>query len=412
MKLTYEAYDVAGKAVRDTIDASTPEAATEALRDRGLFVTSIETARNNPSGDAAPARKPGWRPTGATGRLKSVAMFTRQLYVLVSTGTPLTESLYALERQTRDPGFVTVIADLRRRVEEGATLSEALRHHRGWFDTIYVSLVAAGETGGKFEPILNRLSSLVRKQLQTRQTILGAMTYPVLLLGVSGVVLLLMLMFVLPRFAGLFETLDVPLPPTTAALMWISNALQHYWWLIGGSVIGAGVGLFYYLKTDGGKRMLDTVMIRVPIVGPIARNFIVARIVRLFGVLMDSYVPLLEVLALTRDAAGNCHYHALLTRAAESVERGEPISSAFDDPTLVTPSVTEAIRSGESTGRLSEMLLNMADFLDEENDVMLRALTSILEPVILIVLGVLVGLVALSMFMPLFDLTSMTGAGG
>jgi type II secretory pathway component PulF len=192
-------------------------------------------------------------------------------------------------------------------------------------------------------------------------------------------------MFVLPRFAGLFETLDVPLPPTTAALMWISNALRHYWWLIGAGVIGGVFGLVHYLRTEAGKATRDTVMIRLPILGPIVRNFIVARVIRLFGVLMDSYVPLLDVLALTRDAAGNGHYRALLTRAADAVEQGEPISAAFDDPALVTPSVAEAIRSGESTGRLSEMLLNMADFLDEENDVMLRALTSILEPIILIV---------------------------
>ncbi len=255
MKLAYEAYDAAGKEVRATIDAADTEAATATLRERGLFVTSIgavDRARpdGQPTGRAANAPRGSWRPAGMTGRLKSVAMFTRQLYVLVSTGTPVTEALYALERQTKDARFVPVLADLRRRVEEGASLSEALRAHPGWFDTIYTSLVAAGETGGKFEPILNRLSALVRKQLQTRQTIMGALTYPVLLLGVSAVVLLLLLTFVLPRFAGLFETLDVPLPPTTAALMWLSDALRGYWWLFGAAIIGGVVAL---LPADRGR---------------------------------------------------------------------------------------------------------------------------------------------------------------
>ncbi|MCC6682986.1 MAG: type II secretion system F family protein [Phycisphaeraceae bacterium] len=406
MKLAYQAYDRGGKTVRDTIEAGSRSEASELLRRQGLFVTDMHEAGTR----VAPGK--GKRKLGLKGgRMKNLAMFTRQLYVLSSTGTPITESLAALERQTRDARWKGVIADLRRGVEQGEPISQAMAHHNECFDEVYRSLIAAGETGGKLSPMLDRLSQLVSKQLKTRSSLIGALVYPALLLFVSGAVLIAMLTFVLPRFAVLFETLDMELPPLTKILMALSYALRTYWWaiLIGLGVLGGGV--FFYVRSAAGVRALETVLIRLPMFGAMIRGFITARIVRLLGVLVDSYVPLLDALDLTKAAASNHHYAALIDRAKEAVTRGEPMSDAFSDERLISPSVFEAIRSGESTGQVSVMMLNMAEFMDEENEVVLKTLTSILEPLILVGLGVVVGAVALSMFLPLFDLTAQTGAG-
>ncbi|WP_432798845.1 type II secretion system F family protein [Poriferisphaera sp. WC338] len=410
MKLTYHAFDASGAAVRDSIEAINEMEATDRLRSKGLFVTEIRAQDDVQT--QAENNKPKWRMpslNGGTKRLKHLTMFTRQLYVLISSGTPMIETLSALERQAKDPTWQAVVSDLRERIEQGDSLSDAMDHHPRYFDQIYRSLIRAGEAGGKFSPILDRLSTLVRKQLQTRTTIMGAMMYPALLLAVSGAVLTLMLVFVLPRFASLFETLKMPLPPSTKFMMFISMCLQSYWWAILIGAIAVTFGLFYWIRTPQGRSAFDLFLIRVPMFGVMTRSFVVARIIRLIGVLTDSYVPLLDVLELTSKTAGNVHYQKLIDDAMKSVENGDPMSQAFSDPKMVDPSVYEAIKSGESAGRLSDMLLNMADFVDEENETVLKSLTSLLEPVILIVLGVLVGAIALSMFLPLFDLTAMTG---
>lgn len=408
MKLAYQAYDRAGKTVRDTIDAASKAEATDQLRRQGLFVTEIRSAAQG-SADAAGGVKTKRFGTGS--RLKNLAMFTRQLYVLSSTGTQVTEALAALERQTRDARWKRIVADVRRRVEEGEPISRAMAEHPDSFDEVYRSLVSAGESGGKLSPMLDRLSQLVTKQLKTRSALIGSLVYPALLLFVSGSVLVAMLTFVLPRFTVLFDTLDMELPPTTKVMVALSYGLRTYWWAILLALAAAVAALWAYLRTAAGKVTRDTVLIRLPVFGPMIRGFITARIIRLLGVLVNSYVPLLDALDLTRASANNVHYEKLIDRAKDSVTRGETMSEAFADMSLVSPTVYEAMRSGEATGQVSTMLLNMADFMDEENEVVLKTLTSILEPMILVGLGVVVGAVALSMFLPLFDLTAQAGAG-
>jgi len=297
-------------------------------------------------------------------------------------------------------------------VEEGAPLSEAMEDHREYFDSVYRSLIAAGESGGNLTRMLDRLATLKQKQLRVRNSMIGAMVYPSLLVVIATGVLTLLLVFVVPRFATLFETLDVPLPGSTKVLVACSEAFQSYWWLAVIALVGAIAGLRFYLATPAGKRSRDTAILRLPKIGNLAKSFATARITRLLGVLMEGHVPVLDALRLTRASAGNVCYGQLISNAEEQVSKGEPISLAFSDANLITPSVHEAIRSGERRGQVAPLLLNIADFLDEENEVIIRSLTSIVEPVILVIMGLLVGLVAISMFLPLFDLTSMVQGGG
>jgi type IV pilus assembly protein PilC len=278
--------------------------------------------------------------------------------------------------------------------------------HPRAFDAVARSLISAGESGGSFAVMLDRLAVLSRKQLHVRSAIVGAMIYPSLLIVVAISVLSLMLLFVLPRFAGLFETLDVELPPMTLILMACSDFLRSYWWALPLALGGAVFGMRSWLRTDGGRRTLDALMLKLPAVGSIVRSFAVARIARVLGVLLAGKVPLLEALGLARQTVSNFRYVELVTRAEEAVTRGSNVSTVFASTDLVSPALCEAIRAGEQSGQMGPLLLNIADFLDEENEVVVKSLTSILEPIILIVLGVVVGLVALSMFLPLFDLTA------
>jgi type IV pilus assembly protein PilC len=408
MNLAYEAIDAQGKPVAGTVDTADAAEAIEQLRRQGLFVTRITAAAGDAAGAKAAGRG-GRRKLSGAKRLKNLAMFTRQLSVLVSSGTPLVQALGSLERQAKEKAWRDVLVALRGKVEEGATLSEAMAHQPGVFDPVCRSLIAAGESGGSFDTMLERLATMTRKQMQVRGAVVGAMVYPCLLIVIAVGVLALMLLFVLPRFIGLFEQLDAELPATTQFLVMLSNALRTYWWaipLVGG---GAFFALRTWLVTDAGRRTVDTLVLKVPMAGAIVRSFAVARITRVLGVLMAGRVPLLEALALARQTARNVRYVALVAAAEEAVTRGSTISAAFAEAEdLVTPSICEAIRSGEQSGQMGPLLLNIADFLDEDNEVVVKSLTSILEPLILVGLGLVVGFVALSMFMPLFDLTSAT----
>jgi type IV pilus assembly protein PilC len=412
MKLAYQGYDSNGKVVRDTIDAPSAAEATVALRGRGLFVTSIDTAGGGgkQAGGSGGTRRARSGKRSGSG-IKGLTLFTRQLQVMITTGTPIAQALLALQRQTDSAGWRETIGCLLTRVEEGVSLSEAMKDHPKLFDAIYCNLVAAGETSGKLPVMLERLSALTRRQLQTRNTVIGALVYPSLLVVVALGVLSLMLTIVLPRFGDLFETLDLPLPPTTAGLMILSAFLTSYWWIIILLAVGTGFGIHYWLKTEHGKQAMFTAMLRLPMLGKVTRSFATARIARLLGVLMDSHLPLLDVLDLIREGTSNAHYSRLLDEAKEAVTRGEPISTAFTGSDLITPAVSESIRSGEATGKVASSLLVMSDMIDEENEVLIKSLTGVLEPLILLAMGVLVGFMALSIFLPLFDLTAMSAGG-
>ncbi|MEO0476240.1 MAG: type II secretion system F family protein [Planctomycetota bacterium] len=408
MKLAYNAVSSTGTPISDIIEASSIDEAMDVLRGKGLFVTQIEPE------DEARARKKAKTSGGIqfkskTKRLKDVAMFSRQLNVLVATGTPLADGLGALERQVKDADFKAQLAIIRGQVEQGLTLYDALGKAPRYFDDVYRNIIKAGEESGSLPTMLDRLAILTRKQVQVRSQIGGALIYPCLLIFISIAVLAIMLTVVMPRFTGMFESLDVPLPTTTVMLMSMSDLLRSYWWaaLIGG--IGAIVGLKFAMASPAGKRTIDGLMLTVPVLRDVTRSYATARIARLMGVLIECNVPLLDTIQLVRNATGNSKYEAMMVQAEEIVITGEPVSGAFADERMIEPAFYEAVRNGEQSGRLSMLMVTVADFMDEENDTRLKSLTSLFEPLILVFLGLMVGGIAISMFMPMFDLTSMAG---
>ncbi len=410
MKLNYHAYNPSGQLVEGVIEASDIVQARENLRRNGLFVTDISpSAGGGAKTQEGVIKRPWW--SGRGRGMKDLSFFTRQLSVLVSTGTPLSQALGALEQQANSPFWKQVMADLQSRVKQGESLSQAMAAHPRVFDQVYRSLIAMGETSGYFTEVLERLAELKRKQYQLRSSVMGAMIYPALLLIVSATVLGVLLTVALPRFVDLFETMDVPLPPTTMLLVTVSEGMIGYWWVFLLGAVAAPFAVGGLIRSPSGRRAWDTTVLRLPILGKIARGLITARLVRLLGVLMQSHVPLLETLKMCQQAAGNLPYRKLMSDAEAAVIRGQPISTALAGTPLISPTVYETIRSGEHSGQIGPLLLDVADFLDDENDVVLRSLTSIIEPIILIGLGVFVGFVAVSLFMPLFDLTAMAGSG-
>lgn len=407
MKLAYTAYDGLGKATTGVVEAHDAEAAAETLRHNGLYVAELtEQAASATRGH----RRRGRRASGRQ-KLKNLTMFSRQLYVLVSSGTPLVAALRAVERQARLGPWRTVIGNLRTRVEEGASLSGAMEAHSSYFDPVYRSLIAAGESSGHLSEMFDRLAALKQKQLRVWNSIVGALIYPCMLMGLGLTIFALLLIFVVPRFAVLFDSLDVPLPASTKVLVQTSVGFRQYWWLVVFLLAGMLFSSLAFLRTPKGRRLRDIVILRLPYIGSIAKSFSTARIISLLGVLLEARIPVLEALRLARRGAGNVRYQELVSKAEDYVARGEPMSLAFSDTALISPSIHEAIRSGEQSGEIDRLLLNVSAFLDEENEVIVRSLTSIIEPVILICMGLLVGLISICMFTPLFDLTAMTQGG-
>lgn len=383
-----------------------------------MMPTTISTASRSGKKAKKPAKKPRGTKSASTSKMswrqqvarqRNLLMFTRQMHILLASGTPVVPALEGLERQTADPQWCEVTRSVRKLVQEGASISTAMGHYPEYFDKVYRSLIEAGESSGQMPEMLSRLVRVISKELETRNGVMGALLYPIILLSVVLVVLVITLTVVVPRFAKLFEAMNVPVPPTTQMTLFASMVLRSYWWAVLMAVAGIGVGLFFWLRSDHGRHTLHTVALRLPVIGRITRSFVTARIVRLIGTLVESRLPLIDVLVLVRGSCGNYHYANMVDRAIHAVQDGEPVSKAFDEPQLVSASVYEAFRSGEQSGRIGPSLITVADFLEEENDVIVRSLTKVLEPVILIVLGALVGLLAVSMFLPLFDLTAMAG---
>ncbi len=434
MNVQWTGYDVNGAPIRGVIDAPSTAEARELLRKRGVFVSSVSQADEGAQVDSARGRT-GTLGTqagesvgiagiitggysslasafGATSRLRSTGLMVRQLAVLVQTGTPLAESLLVLEKQIPDGRFREVMRDVRERVENGGTLNESMAAHPKWFGPVVTSLIAAGESRGKLAEMLLRIATLNRQEVKVRQSLSGAMIYPSLLMAIAFAVVVAMVAFVMPRFQGMFENLGADLPPTTQVLMSASAFLRTWWWAVLAAVVPGGLGLLAWVVSESGRGVRDRALLMLPQVRGVARSLITARIARILGVLLDGRVTLVDALALTSASAGNGLYQSLLREAQDAVTRGESMCGALSDARLIPASVCEAVRSGERSGQLAAVLLSVADFMDEDNEISLRTISSLIEPVILIVLGLVVGVIATSMFLPLFDLTSAGGGAG
>jgi type IV pilus assembly protein PilC len=405
MNLVYEAIDKQGRRIHDRLDAASQKEGIEELRRRGLFVTQISSEGKN---DAA------CKPEDVSSRniervrlpLGQLNLFTRQMSMLLTSGSAVVPALAAIGGQMRRPEYRQVLNLMKEDLEGGVSLTDALRRFPRSFDGSYCAVVAAGESSATLPQMFSRLAVIMNRQRAVRNRLVGALVYPLMLSAMSVNIMGVMLFFVIPRFATMFTTLNVDLPASTRMMMSISSGLRTYWpipLLAGVSLI---TGAIMLLKTNGGKQLLSNAQIRIPVIGRLTSRLIQGKTFRILGMLLESRVGLLEALELARQVTRNDRFQALFDQFEEAITRGESISGAAENSKLIGLSVVQAIRTGEQSGRLGESITYVADVLDEENAELLGAVTKLIEPLILILMGCVVGTVAVSLFMPLFDMTS------
>jgi len=337
-------------------------------------------------------------------KTREVVIFTRQFSTMINSGLPLVQSLTILAEQTENKFFAKVIAQVLLDIQAGQTLADSLRKHPKVFTDLYVNMVAAGEAGGILDVILMRLAVFLEKNDALARKIKGAMVYPCVMLIVVILCTTILLWKVVPVFAGMFTGAGLSLPLPTRVVLALSNFLQHYMWLVVLSVVAVVVGIRQYYKTNGGRLQLDTLMLKLPVMGNLLRKSAVSRFTRTLGTLVSSGVSILEGLQITARTAGNRVVHDAVMKSRASIAGGATISEPLKESGVFPPMVVQMINVGEQTGGLDEMLSKIADFYDDEVDAAVSALTSILEPIMIVVMGVVIGGIVVAMYLPMFDM--------
>lgn len=333
-----------------------------------------------------------------------ISRFTRQFSTMIGAGLPMVQCLEILGSQAERPEMRRIVNEVRESVSSGTTLSEALSKHRKVFDELYTNMVEAGEIGGALDTILVRLAVYREKADALVRKVKGAMVYPSVVVVVAVGVTAAMLTFIVPVFAKMFEGLGAELPAPTQIVLNISNFLQNNMLVILFLLVAAAVGFRFWVKTEGGKLQFDTFMLKTPLFGTLIRKSAVARFTRTLGTLLQSGVSILDALDITAKTAGNKVIQNAIRKSVLSIAEGDTITAPLKESGVFPPMVTQMIHVGEKTGGLDDMLGKIADFYDEEVDAAVSALTSIIEPVIIVFMGAIIGGILIAMYMPMFDI--------
>jgi type IV pilus assembly protein PilC len=398
----------AGQTVSGERAADSMDAASAALRREQIQVTRIAPAK---AGKDAAAKK-GSVKAGTIGKLgkkvaaKNLAIFTRQFSVMIDAGLPLVQCLDILGTQEEDKNFAAVILDTRTSVESGASLAEAMKKHPKTFDALFTNMIAAGEAGGILDTILKRLATYIEKSVKLAGQVKSAMIYPIAVVVIAGGVVGVILWKVIPTFAELFSGLGADLPLPTRVVIGLSNNLVKFFPVLLISGFAAGWGFRTYYATPDGRRVIDALTLKMPVLGNIMKKIAVARFCRTLSTLISSGVPILDGLDITAKTAGNSIIEDAIMVTRKSIERGETIAVPLKETKVFPAMVTQMIGVGEATGALDTMLSKIADFYEEEVDTAVAGLLTLLEPIMIAVLGVVVGGIVIAMYMPIFDLIS------
>ena len=341
--------------------------------------------------------------------VKDLAVFTRQFATMVNAGLPLVQCLDVLGRQLDKPHFKEVVQKVTADVEGGSTLAEALEKHPAVFSDLYVNMIAAGEAGGILDVILARLAQFLEKADALQRKVKGAMTYPTIVLTVAGGACIFMLMFVIPVFAKMFSDFGGTLPAPTRIVMGASNFLRDFWWLLGAIAAVGTVSYKRYRATESGRLVTDKAALKMPILGNVLRKSGVARFTRTLGTLIGSGVPILQGLEITSRTAGNKVLQIAIEDTSRSISQGDTIADPLRASGVFPPMVVQMISIGEQTGALDEMLSKIADFYDDEVDAAVEALTAAIEPLMIVIMGGMVGSMLVAMYLPMFKMSSVVG---
>ena len=419
-RFNYVALDARGQEASGLLEAASSNAAINQLRQAGYFPTSVieeaiisSDGKEARRGTATVARTT--KPRAKKGlvlfqrrkvKSKVLMIFTRQLATLIDSGLPLLRSLNVLAKQERDKVMKKTTDKLADSVQSGSTFSDALALHPKIFNDLYVNMVKAGEVGGVLELVLTRLSEFQEKAARIRNKILSAMVYPIIVMTMAIGILCFLLVFIVPRFEVIFHDLlgDKPLPPVTRFVLAVSGFMQHDGLVLFGAVVAIVVIYNFVNRTRGGRLAIDNFKLRMPLFGNLNRKTAISRFARTLGTLVTSGVPILQALNITRETAGNAAIARAIARVHDSVKEGESIVQPLEASKQFPPMVVSMVDVGEETGKLPEMLLKVADVFDDEVDNAVAALTSMLEPIMIVFLAVIVGTIVLALFTPLISI--------
>jgi type IV pilus assembly protein PilC len=366
------------------------------LRRQGINATSVKSRPQD-----FELNIPGLRPKVSD---KDLVTFTRQFATMIDAGLPLVQCLDILGSQTENKTFGNTIKKVQADVEGGSTFAEALRKHPRAFPELYVNMVAAGEAGGILDTILNRLAAYIEKSMNLKKKVKGAMVYPTVVVGVACLVVALLLVFVIPTFEKMFSDFGGTLPAPTRIVISLSEWMQRFWWAV---LLGLGLLIFgvkQWRRTEQGKRILDGLALRLPVVGILVRKVAVAKFTRTLSTLIASGVPILDGLEIVAKTAGNKVIEIAILQTRQAISEGKTIAEPLGQTKVFPPMVVQMIGVGESAGALDSMLSKIADFYDEEVDQAVNTLSSMIEPFIMVFLGVVIGFIVVAMYLPVFKL--------
>ncbi len=404
----YEAMDNTGLEIKDTIDAPSEADAQAKIKDKGFFVTKIsEQGRQKKGGKAAAKKTAKKKKRGfSIGKVrpKQLCTFTRQLSTLQDAGLPILRSLRILEGQSKPGPLKNSLDGVIEDIEGGSTLSEAMSKQPKAFDNLYVNMVKAGEAGGALEVILQRLAEFKERSQSLKRKVQGAMIYPAAVITVAVGIVGFIMVYIIPKFKAIFEGFGMELPQMTVLLISCSDAVAEYWYL--GPAFPFAAWLFVKLvkKNKYGRLILDWMFLKVPLLGKILRKSIVARTMRTLGTLIASGVPILEALQIARDTSNNAIFERAFEKISAAIREGEAIAIPLKEARIVEDLVVNMVDVGEETGALDNMMYKVADVYDEEVAVLVDGLISMLEPLMVVVLGLIVGFIVIALFMPLIQL--------
>src|SRR5215212_3227643 len=389
----------AGQMQSGVLNADSKEAASEILRRQRIEGPSIKDKGKE---IAVPKFGGGVAP-------QLVAIFTRQFSVMIDAGLPLVQCLEILGSQQENKAMKRALIQIRQDVESGSNLADSMRKHPKIFNDLYTNMVAAGEAGGILDTILQRLATYIEKAVKLNSQVKSAMIYPVAVISIAVIVVAVILWKVIPVFASLFESLGAELPLPTRVVIALSNFIADFWWLIGIILVAGWIATKKYHQTYKGKRVLDGMLLKVPVLGILLRKIAVARFCRTLATLTASGVPILDGLQITARTAGNSVVEDAIMATRKSVEEGKTISEPLGDTDVFPTMVVQMIAVGEQTGALDTMLSKIADFYEEEVDTAVAGLMKLLEPILIAFLGVAIGGIVIAMYLPLFSLISQIG---
>jgi len=394
----FTAKDELGRNTSDTIQAETEVQAISYLKKKGLVIVSLDESDYGGSRNIKKRKKV---------KSSELVIFSRQLATMVDAGLPLVQSLDALEEQIENPSFKSVVKDLIDSIESGASFSDALAAHPKVFSNLFVNMVKAGESSGTLSEILDRVAAYLEASAALKRKVKSAMMYPLIVSSMALIITMVLLLKVIPVFAGIYESFDSALPAPTQALLTISNIMRRYFLIIFAAAIVGVIALVQYIKTEGGRFKFDKFKFTLPIFGDLLRKIAVSRFTRTLGVLVRSGVPILSALDIVAKTADNKLVERAVFGAIDDIKKGENISDPLAASKVFPPMVTRMISVGERSGKLEVMLTKISDFYDDQVNSTVAGLTSMIEPLLIAFLGVVIGGIVICMFLPIFRLSTI-----